>query len=509
MRSGRRLGAARLAGFLALVVSGPAFSQGGPQWTSSTALLLRETAVGRVAAETAGDFNRLINQRTVGSGATAGAVLMRDLLNGPGPATSIALGVNRVVPWAALAKGIGRALPVVGTALAVADLLNGVRCKGGNEWSCDDGQPEQEVPVFTCTTASPVLSATATSPVSACAGIMESKARANYADPYYGTQAIQKWTVGSNFSCAGPGPYANSGACSRNWFTAQGSQFITSAWVKATSLQCPTYTVNGVATVGVKGADGLCPTGTFTPAPGAEIEAKTTSFGDKAKAVAAVAALEAAGVALDHDVPVIDGPTSISGPRTIIENPDGSKRVIDVDYPLSYNPNGSPGYRWDERARATVYPPGVQPSPWPEPGTPILGPPPPGTGGTGGGTTTAPPTAPVQFKTCGLPDTPPCKIDEGGTPPPPASWGLGDPVAEAAPLRAIIDNPPRANTSWSWSFALPSACSVIAVGTFAGRAVAIDLCAYQPMIHDIMSMVWALSTVFACVTLVGRTLTSS
>lgn len=114
------------------------------------------------------------------------------------------------------------------------------------------------------------------------------------------------------------------------------------------------------------------------------------------------------------------------------------------------------------------------------------------------------PEEPVEDLECGLPGYPPCKIDEQGTPPPEDPFE--DPDEWFDPIRGVFDNPPTADTSWSWSFSLPSSCSVLTVGTFAGHTVTLDLCQWQPMIHSIVSMVWLIAGIWLGVGMVGRTL---
>lgn len=114
------------------------------------------------------------------------------------------------------------------------------------------------------------------------------------------------------------------------------------------------------------------------------------------------------------------------------------------------------------------------------------------------------PTEPAEDLECGLPGYPPCKIDEQGTPPPEDPFE--DPDEWFEPIRGVFDNPPTADTSWSWSFSLPSSCSVLTVGTFAGHTVTLDLCQWQPMIHSIVSMVWLIAGIWLGVGMVGRTL---
>jgi hypothetical protein len=130
-------------------------------------------------------------------------------------------------------------------------------------------------------------------------------------------------------------------------------------------------------------------------------------------------------------------------------------------------------------------------------------------GGSGGGGGSTP--IEVEIETCGLPGKPPCKIDETGTPTP------GDLNAAGTDARAEIDQAEQegkgliegmaqrtdGKPQWTWSFALPSGCSPYPLEAF---AFSIDICQWQPMIHDLMSLVWIAATIWACVAMVGATL---
>lgn len=112
------------------------------------------------------------------------------------------------------------------------------------------------------------------------------------------------------------------------------------------------------------------------------------------------------------------------------------------------------------------------------------------------------PQGPVE---CGGPGRPACKIDETGT-------GNGNGAFDAA-TKGVSDNGKIAadqinsaasasgkDTSWKFSFNLPSQCSVFPM--FMG--VSVDFCSFQPMVHDLMSLVWLSTTVFVLIGMFGR-----
>jgi len=164
-------------------------------------------------------------------------------------------------------------------------------------------------------------------------------------------------------------------------------------------------------------------------------------------------------------------------------------------------------------------------------------PPPPTVTGGGGGTVTTTPTSDVVVAvgprastvggaiggsgtgggsggegvdSCGLPGTPPCKIDETGTPT--GSGAFGDALSslEAAKGEAItglgtVSSATGKNTAWTFSLSLPSTCSPMNVNMIY-ETVELDPCAWIAVMHDLMSMIWAASTLFLTVGMVGRTL---
>lgn len=138
---------------------------------------------------------------------------------------------------------------------------------------------------------------------------------------------------------------------------------------------------------------------------------------------------------------------------------------------------------------------------------------------TGTTTTTTTPTDPSNPNSpqqedleCGLPDKPPCKIDEEGTPEPPvndAEQTVRDLFSE---WQACIDDIQACLPQLpdiSWTFSLPSGCSPIPLPGFEKWGLSsVDICPYQPMIHNIMSMLWAAAGLFGAISIISRRRTS-
>lgn len=133
----------------------------------------------------------------------------------------------------------------------------------------------------------------------------------------------------------------------------------------------------------------------------------------------------------------------------------------------------------------------------------------PGGGSEGNGQSPDSPSEPIEVEVCGLPGKPACRMDETGTPTGAGAYtdaeaGLG------ASRQAAIDGINAAagtagkSTGWTFSFAFPTACSPIPIAAFAPYLTGIDVCVHQPMIHDLMALVWLAAAAFCCIGMVGR-----
>jgi type II secretory pathway pseudopilin PulG len=142
------------------------------------------------------------------------------------------------------------------------------------------------------------------------------------------------------------------------------------------------------------------------------------------------------------------------------------------------------------------------PAPIPSPSSPSAT----GTGGNGTGSETS---GPVE---CGSPGKPACKIDETGTPTPADMTNnmkaANDSVSKAwDDIKAELDKVPndsdkKSILDWGFSFALPSSCSTYPMFL----NVKIDFCQFQPIVHELMSLIWLGATMWICIGMVGSTL---
>jgi hypothetical protein len=129
-----------------------------------------------------------------------------------------------------------------------------------------------------------------------------------------------------------------------------------------------------------------------------------------------------------------------------------------------------------------------------------------GGGGGGGGEDTI---------TCGLPDTPACKIDEEGTPTgadadTAAKEGIN---AEAGKLDSklaeIVAGTGAPDRTWGFNINFPTTCVPLVITTRIWGTHVLNFCQWQPVVHDIMSLVWISTTLFLCIGMVFRAVTGS
>lgn len=109
--------------------------------------------------------------------------------------------------------------------------------------------------------------------------------------------------------------------------------------------------------------------------------------------------------------------------------------------------------------------------------------------------------------TCGLPGTPACVMDETGTP---TQTDIDQKMDKDAPKKTQKDiddialDPvgklPKLPTI-NWAFMLPTGCSVIPTPAFAPMLTGIDVCQFQPVFHDLMSIVWVFGGLFGAISL--------
>ncbi|MCW5669980.1 MAG: hypothetical protein KIT86_09975 [Hydrogenophaga sp.] len=112
---------------------------------------------------------------------------------------------------------------------------------------------------------------------------------------------------------------------------------------------------------------------------------------------------------------------------------------------------------------------------------------------------------------CGAPPLPACavKVDETGTPAAAdadsrfaqANTDLGKVQTDAND--AFGDHRDISLPGWSWTFSFPTGCTALVLPAFGD--LEIDVCQFQPVIHDLMSLLWVIAGIWGLIDLFMRT----
>lgn len=521
---------------------------------------------GAVTTTGSSDWQRLMNGRTIAPDpvqAAQGASLLQDLLKLP-IASAVAGGTaavevidvvaKRQISSTMAAKAIARGLPVVGTALAVKEVWDLAGCRVVN-MSIECLAPAAEVNpdmgpfvYYEDGRPTPVYGSAG----AACAALA-SRLTAQFGYPYPGDaqaravcndqgqpsgciQKTQQWRHYTVNYCPNPAnPFPPAIAPGQSVGRPVQLAYTGRAEDLNSSQPRPIVDISGIVNGQLwarNRAEADCPGGVVEGGacqlykPGgteADVERKINEKGPAAypKLPAAVDAIDKAGIPFDTGSPTVTGPKAVPGGRVSTESipnqsPGGQPtiRVTDRDWEIEYFPEGQPSptasadpwVNWREVIRVKDYPPGTTVPPYapPDPGIPPSTLPPP----TDGGSTIIRETPPpIEVITCGLPTTPPCKIDEGGTPTADSRNPDADIEQASADWKSCLANPVACLPQLpdlNWSFSFPTSCSPIPIPGFSQWIESIDICAYQEKFHDIMSMIWAATGVFLAIRMVFR-----
>lgn len=210
-------------------------------------------------------------------------------------------------------------------------------------------------------------------------------------------------------------------------------------------------------------------------------------------APATVAAIRS-GESLSVESPVVTGPATSPGPVTVTNTgPAGETTTSTTTHNHTYaGPNVTTtttttivtinNQTGAETGRQTITETPVIPAPAP-----------------------SAPAEPAPFEMpCGVAGGPPCavKVDESAVPAGPGNI-LSDQDSGMPGIRPLFDAAIDQAESveapeWTWTFALPTGCSPLPMGAFNFE---IDICEFQPVIHDLMSMVWLAAGIFGLLAL--------
>lgn len=221
-------------------------------------------------------------------------------------------------------------------------------------------------------------------------------------------------------------------------------------------------------------------------------------------AAAAAEATKALGETLPLEEPkTLEGPATSPGrvTETTTTNPDGSIRKEKVTCTFHHTYSGMT-MNTVEKCVTTVENDGEA-----------------GVNTTKGETTTTPggnmsETTPEENAVCGIDGKPACnvKVDEKGTP---EALKL-EPQQEAdkafQELKDFAQDPTAklpAFPTLNWAFELPTGCLAISLPAFAPYLEAIDVCQFQPLFHELMSIIWVLGGLFGAISMFWRSALSA
>lgn len=286
---------------------------------------------------------------------------------------------------------------------------------------------------------------------------------------------------------------------SPNWQPQYSTVYVTRQAGSRTALGCAPPSPGAANSDATK-----CKTGNYSPASPQQAYDRWEAKGKPDVANMPEAAQQAADAGAEwttEQAPqTIEGPATVPLPATTKTTtaPDGTvtETTTQPRYDVTYE-GDTITWHTTTTTTTTVTAPGQAPvvtvsveTTAPTPGTPPVAQPEP---------------TPVELETCGLPNTPKCRMDETGTPTAPAEFEPGsDPTA---PLLGIIEAPEIADVEWSWSFEFPTGCSTIALPEFGGATIGpVDICQFQPYVHDLMTVVWGITGILGGLRVITRTM---
>jgi len=418
------------------------------------------------AAEVAGVV-RAFNALAV-AGVKTGAVAVVDSFAAcVGSICNVAMQASRTIPWSSSALALARALPYVGTGLAVGgavySLWHGLGCQAmaGNltQVMCDWGNPPGTVTLYKSgnsgTFATSCVGFYSAAQVYVCElGVQRTLwATSNPTYTWYPLTPAQAVAMGApnggasaQYACAKPG------GAPVNWADCNLRTLFNSGAITYSDLACPAG--DGSTYRYELGADGKCRAVSLTGSPPAFVNASPmspeTAAGhiadvQSAKDGAAAAIADATGVrdlTGEAAPPVVTGPPAVAGSPVVVNGPGGTTTTT-PGYTVTYEGDT---FTWNSVSNVTQ---------------------------TG---TAPPPAAADPVEMCGLPGKPKCAIDETGTPTA-SNMAAAEAALTAAQAERVtgLSGPAHSNGSLGWSFSLSlpvGSCSPFEFGSRLGTLTA-------------------------------------
>jgi hypothetical protein len=299
----------------ALGVAAPLVTQGGGNGARVTPAPLNTSGPS--------DFQRLIQGRA----AVLGDVEVVDSVPGAKAGTTPIPGVKstRNIPWPKVAGAAGRIVAPIGTAIAIKDLLDIIRCHYSAGVKCDEGQEEEETPSQCYVHVNQPAYPSYNGCYSAADAIVADK---NYSRASAPSGSAVKQEYNYRVSSCSPSGSVGVMNCLWGYSIDQPEPFAdshidglsASATRKADGVQreCPAFTDPLDPRLNIPAgeppmANGKCRTGRYITRPPEEVAAELAQHGDKTKAPDIVRETMERGVDLTPDA----GPQTLSGPSSV------------------------------------------------------------------------------------------------------------------------------------------------------------------------------------------------
>lgn len=454
-------------------------------------------AVGMPGIGTA-DFDRFMGRVLNGS---SGSIVADVRLNGSIRGATVPFTVTQTFPAAAAARAVSRALGIAGAGLAIAALVNETRCR-------NTGTPI--LPIFECDLGEP--GSGGMTPIVGCFG-MQTYSQGFQPQCWSSAQAVlSAWIAHQNSSngcatgtqgvlvyCAQPGSCTNGGSTSWNCtFTKTRSYDGHTTNESATVVQgvppAPPACPSGLARSTLGGV-AFCPTGTYSPSTESNVADRVgANPGFQGNPAPPVIGAGQVGSQPQGGTTTIGAPGTVNLPSTTRTGQGtGGGTWSETAVPVATTTCQGDTCTWTITTTTTRTNRDAQ-------GNVISTEVSTETDGTG---------TQGDVITCGLPNTPPCKIDERGTP----DAGTASSVLasatqqldQAADLRQTqIENQGGSarQTTLPWSWAFPSVVGTCTnpSTTIKGRTFAPDLCGsqYTAWFRELLAWALAMATAVYC-----------
>lgn len=290
------------------------------------------TTVGKTTTVGAdsGPFAELIRNRDYVP-RTDGGVTLQDLLRMPSNLGGVSVNYTRSADPLAVARAIASALPIAGTAVAIADLMNDLRCRLlDGVTGCDPGANQETTVVAEYQASSGGTYIKASSPSAVCSQLVAAfqASQPPQSGSWGSTSRTYSGSVtgsGPNYACPFTWIYVACGPGGTNCSTQNGGGTVQITPINTTRTECPASVdfsnpANSIPAGAAPQSDGKCKTGRYDNASAEDIAFKVRdqpkNTANNARRTAALVEALGKGVGVETDPGAVSGPASKTGSPT-------------------------------------------------------------------------------------------------------------------------------------------------------------------------------------------------